>query len=400
MTTDQGKTGTSVMKVLITGGRAPSALELVRLLAAAGCEVHVAESAKQHLCLKSKAVTRNHSVPSPTYNTAGFLTALEQIIQQEEIDLLVPTCEEIFYVSSGLERLRRLCRVYCAPIEQLRRLHSKWAFIQRAEQLGFLVPMTKLIQSSNELTQQTNGFRTGFVLKPEFSRFAAKVRIIEANECIDALEGNSYPWVAQQRIQGRSICTYSIVHEGKVVAHADYSSDYSLDGGASVYFEPLFHRKSQEWVARFVQEEHFTGQIGFDFIETNEGELYPLECNPRTTSGLHLLASQVEIAQAFIQPERLGNKRLEPAMKSRGMLALPMLIYGFMKLKERTNWTELWIWCRKLLTTRDVCFRLKDTKPYIQQAVVLMDLRKHAQNQQQSIIEASTADIEWNGGPI
>ncbi|WP_187274182.1 ATP-grasp domain-containing protein [Paenibacillus sp. N3.4] len=399
MITEQGNDRIKGLKVLITGGRAPAALELVRLLAAEGCQVHVAESAKKHLCIGSKAVKCWHTVPSPAQNTAGFLATLVQIIENEKIDLLIPTCEEIFYIASGLEKLQQFCRIYCAPIQQLRRLHSKWSFIRRAEELGFEVPETLLIQSPGEIIAKTDTFRDGYVLKPEFSRFAAKVRVIRHHKPpTDDLDQESYPWVAQQFISGKSICTYSVVHRGKIIAHADYEAKYAIDGGACIYFEPLFHDKAQQWVARFVGEEQFTGQIGFDFIETAEGNLFPLECNPRATSGLHLLAAEYGMADVFLKPEEVRSSVLKPGVKSRAMIALPMLLYGFKNLLSRKQ--KRLIWLKKLATTRDVIFRWEDRRPFFQQAAMLLEIRQMAKRRQQTLVEASTADIEWNGEVI
>ncbi|MDF2716531.1 MAG: hypothetical protein K0R28_3456, partial [Paenibacillus sp.] len=116
----------------------------------------------------------------PAYDTEGFLSGLEQIVRREGIDWIVPTCEEVFYVSSGLERLGRLCRVFTAPLVQLRRLHSKWSFIRRADELGFVVPATRLLASPAEWSEMMDRtmpeWEDGCVLKPEFSRSGTKVR--------------------------------------------------------------------------------------------------------------------------------------------------------------------------------------------------------------------------------
>lgn len=56
---------TEPRNILITGGRAPVALELARLFKAAGHRVYAAESAKYHLCRVSSAVEASFRVPSP-----------------------------------------------------------------------------------------------------------------------------------------------------------------------------------------------------------------------------------------------------------------------------------------------------------------------------------------------
>lgn len=413
-------------KVLLTGGRAPVALEMARLLAAAGCEVHAAESVKHDLCEVSNAVASSSKVPSPAYDPNGFLNGLERIVKRVGIDWIVPTCEEIFYISSGLERLEPLCRVFAPPLEQLRRLHSKWRFNRRAEELGFAVPATRLLSTSLEWRRLLEPepvalpsdewvaeWANGFVLKPEFSRSGTHVRYIRPKadknggmEC-DAFpprhnqerhariaEEIRFPWVAQQYIRGRGLCTYSIAHEGELTAHAAYAVSYSVRGGACFYFAPVYIPALTEWVRTFARLERITGQIAFDFIETEDGRLYPIECNPRTTSGIHLFDAQDRIVDALLVPDSLDGTLVEPRPSARKMLALPMLALGWKGAGARGG---LRSWLRDFASARDVVYRRNDPRPFRQQLLMLNEFRRIARAHGITMMEASTRDIEWNG---
>ncbi|MEI7026784.1 ATP-grasp domain-containing protein [Paenibacillus sp. y28] len=450
MIINQGGGSLRGTRVLITGGRAPAALELARLLSAAGCEIHAADSIRHQLCGASRAAARRYEVPGPARDMEGFIAALEHIIERERIDWLIPTCEEAFYVSAGAERLGRLCTVFAAPLPQLRRLHSKWEFIRRAEALGFAVPHTQLVRSPEEwdaayaaLAQgrPAASLAQGYVAKPEFSRFAAKVHMVRPGgdraqrlqqpdasgkaagageshgagralsagkrenhtmagaagmELIQApLAADCYPWVIQQLVPGRSLCTYSIAHQGRLAAHAAYAATYHVHGGACVYFEPLFHPRATEWVRRFVELEQYTGQIAFDFIETDEGELLPIECNPRTTSGIHLFRPADGLASAILAADEAQGALLEPQPGTRRMLALPMLLYG---IRSDRSWKGFGTWLRKSAAARDVVFRWTDARPAVKQALLLWELWRTAAAQGETVLEASTSDIEWNGG--
>ncbi|OXM82921.1 ATP-grasp domain-containing protein [Paenibacillus rigui] len=397
-------------KVLLTGGRAPAALEMARLLAAAGCEVIAAESAAHHLCRVSRAVKRSYRVPGPAEDPASFIAALEAVIRQEAIDWLIPTCEELYFIAAGYERLSQQCRVFTAPLAQLRKLHSKWHFIRSAEHHGFSVPKTVRIQSAAQWQELVHSgcledmlAGGGCVLKPEYSRFAAKVRMVKSRKELLAsvselqapLSFPCYPWVAQQYIAGREICTYSIAHQGRLTAHAAYASQYAVNGGANVYFEPLDHPAVREWVSRYTALEEFHGQIAFDFIETDDGRLYPIECNPRTTSGLHLLAGELGLASALLAPEALGSADVvQPSQGVSSMLAVPMLAIG---LSGGVSWAAAPAWLRKWLRAKDVTFRWLDPRPSLEQLPMLLDMRRTAVRRGLSLIEASTCDIEWNG---
>src|SRR6476619_721059 len=137
--------------ILLTGGRAPVTLALARLFADTGHRVIVAESAPQHLCRSSHAVWRNYQVPPPRTATVAYLDALGSIVQSEQIDYLLPTCEELFYVAQGRARLAAHCHVLVDTVAQLQRVHNKWTFIEQARQLNLPVPTTHLLTSRDAL---------------------------------------------------------------------------------------------------------------------------------------------------------------------------------------------------------------------------------------------------------
>ena len=106
--------------ILLTGGRAPVALELARVFHAAGHAVFLAESVRFPLAGPSRAVRKNYRVPPPNADPSGFVDALLGIIRRERIDLLAPTCEELFYVARGHAALSAECAVLAMPLERLR----------------------------------------------------------------------------------------------------------------------------------------------------------------------------------------------------------------------------------------------------------------------------------------
>lgn len=97
------------------------------------------------------------------------------------------------------------------------------------------------------------------------------------------------------------------------------------------------HEEIYEWVRQFVQATGFSGQVGFDFIETEDGQLYAIECNPRATSGIHLFHPGDGLVRALIAPEGLvkAAEVIIPKQGSKAMLMLPMLGSGLQQLWGR-----------------------------------------------------------------
>jgi hypothetical protein len=377
-----------VKRILLTGGRAAAALELARLFHAAGWRVVMAESLAWHPSRWSRAVARSYATPWPNRDPDGYIHALAHIVRCERIDLLVPTCEEIFYISKGRDRLASHCTVFAEDITTLRRLHSKWLFVQAAGRHGLPTPQTALLTSPGDARQAVASGRD-LVLKPVYSRFAAcTILLPRTADDVPADVSEQRPWVAQEYIAGRQICTYSVAHRGRLTVHSAYASEFTFGPGAAIAFAALNHPASRAWVEAFVRAEGFTGQIAFDFIDTADRRLFAVECNPRATSGVHLFADDAEFVPAFLG-EGPGLLRPRPGRSSRYTLLLAAL--------APRSWARLRRWAAALLGGRDVFFRADDALPFLGQFAAFAALHYRARRNGVSLTEASTLDIEWNG---
>jgi len=146
-----------------------------------------------------------------------------------------------------------------------------------------------------------------------------------------------------------------------------------------------------DWVKSFVEKNVFTGQIAFDFIQTPDGRVYVLECNPRATSGIHLLASHPRFVEAFMNP---SMECITPSESRTYMLASAMLVYGLPTAIRKNKLLE---WFKTFLKSKDVIFRFKDPLPFLLQVRSILSYLKLVREKGMSPLEASTFDIEWNG---
>lgn len=386
-------------RILLTGGRSFVALDLARQLARLGHHIVVAESVSVHLCRYSKHVQKNYLVPQPNNETEGYIDALIHIVRVEQIDLLIPTCEEIFFIARRLECLQNYCDVFVESFVALKRLHSKWDFNQRALSYGLRVPETHLLTSQQGLEQFIKQNYHSFVLKPVFSRFATNVVMVDvAEQTTRSFRhlniSEQFPWVAQEQIVGKAFCSYSIARKGKLVAHALYTETFTAGRGTCIHFAQIEYPEIERWVEHFVALEQFTGQIAFDFIVTAAGEIFPLECNPRATSGLHLFQQQSQFPALFLENEEHNRPVLKPEASTQAMIALAMLVYGPPAIR---SWRRLKEWLRILSHARDVIFDLYDLKPFLCQLSILWFNWKGSRATGLSLKAFSTLDIEWNG---
>ncbi|MEZ4471618.1 MAG: hypothetical protein R3F60_12605 [bacterium] len=306
--------------VLLTGGRAAATLELARMLKGRGVRVIMAEHIGWHLSRFSRAIHRHYRVPWPTRDLEGFISALEAIIQAEAVDLVIPTCEEIFHIARRRARLAARCAVYAADLDALVRLHHKGRFIDAARRAGLAVPATTVCTDADSLRAALRG---PVVLKPAWSRFAARTILLPEGHRGEPLPTPSPadPWLVQQLIPGRVLCTWGLCHAGRLVAYAAYETRFTLGLGASASVEMLDHPALEAWMARLVEEEGFTGQLGLDLIEAADGTLYGIEANPRITSGLHLFAHDPRLVDRFWTADAPPQARRRPARDARHLHA-------------------------------------------------------------------------------
>ncbi|MCB1110269.1 MAG: ATP-grasp domain-containing protein, partial [Chlamydiia bacterium] len=312
----------------------------------------VAETSPFHVCRHSNAVKKNFIVPSPRFQSEGFINALVDICTQERIDLVIPTFEEIFCLAKGIHRFPENCTVFCENYETLDQLHNKWLFNKKIFSLGFETPRSYLVHSQEEL--ENISLDVPYILKPSYSRAAQKILKVSSRKPPKVTINPQNPLVAQEYLHGKKYCSYSICHQGKLSAHTAYPVDFSIDGNACLNFEAIDHPAIENWVKSFVEKEQFTGQIAFDFIEVAPGKLYAIECNPRGTSGLHLFQEADNLPKAFLNSDHY----ITPTFGFAKQLAWGMLLYGWKHQKFSK-------FAKKFLSLSDVIFSRKDLKPFL-----------------------------------
>jgi len=377
--------------ILITGGRAPVALELARLFHTAGFSVFIADSVKFPLCKASNSVNKTFYITPPKSNLNRFINDLIEVITNNQIDLLIPTCEEVFFIASAKPKLAQHCQVFCDDFEKLHQLHNKWIFTTLAADCGVAVPETVLLQTDNDLAHYRHAAAHS-VLKPVYSRFAAEtLRCPNTKQLSKISPSQSKPWVIQQFIEGQEYCSYSIAIAGQLTAHACYHPLYRVGQGSGMYFQPINHRKIQTFVAHFVKRYQYTGQIGFDFLEAPHGDIFVLECNPRATSGVHLFSVEDKLTQAFIKTE---ENVIMPKQAQAKMVAAGMLIFGF---PYGINCGCFRQFAQSYRAAFDVIFSKNDPAPSFYQFISLLEALFESVRQRTSLWKAATADIEWNG---
>ncbi len=378
------------MNILITSSRAPVALELIRAFGRAGHRVYATDTMRWTVGSHSHYLAQHIVTPPPRYDSAGFADALQQIIERAQIDWLIPTSEEVFFVARHYQQLAARTRVFTEPLDVLDTLHHKHRFQQRSAALGIRTPRTVLARDTTELHAALPCF-PAYLLKPAYSRFATQIITncgpragqIALDSCRPT---PTRPWLVQQYIDGDSICSYSTLHGGHVTAHCAYVTPHKVNHGSGVQFESIDGAATLAIVQRLGAALSYTGQLSLDFIQA-EDRLYLLECNPRATSGVHLIDSNALIGGLTDSRQPTWA---EPAGR-RGQLTLALLASGF---TQPHGWPAL---LRDLARVRDVIFERADPMPALAQLRAALSFAAISRRERIGLVAAMTDDIEWNG---
>jgi glutathione synthase/RimK-type ligase-like ATP-grasp enzyme len=292
--------------VLVSGGKMTKALALARCFHRAGHRVVLVESSRYRFTGHrfSRAVAAFHVVPAP--QDPGYAAALLRIVKDEQVDVYVPVCSPVAsrHDADAAGLLAGHCEVVHLDPDTLRRVDDKDAFARLAASLGLDVPDTHRITDARQVAEfdfAASG-RT-YILKSiaydpvrrldltplprptpaETAAFAASLPISAGN-----------PWILQEFVHGQEYCTHSTVRDGRQQVYACCaSSAFQLN------YAHVDNPAVQAWVERFVGALG-TGQVSLDLIQTADGRVYGIECNPRTHSAITMFHDHPGLADAYL----------------------------------------------------------------------------------------------------
>jgi predicted ATP-grasp superfamily ATP-dependent carboligase len=356
--------------VLLTGGKMTKALQLARSFHAAGHRVILAETAKYWLTGHrfSRAVDRFYTLPAPAADPEGYTQALLAIAKSESVDVYVPVCSPVasYYDSLAKSVLSGCCEVFHFDPEVTTLLDDKFAFAEQARSVGLSVPKSfKITNPQQVLDFDFSQESRPYILKsipydsvrrlnltklpcatPEET--AAFVRSLPISE--------AKPWILQEFIKGQEYCTHSTVRGGELRLHCCCESS-----AFQVNYEQVDQPEILDWIQQFVQALNLTGQASFDFIQSDDGAVYAIECNPRTHSAVTMFYNHPGVADAYLGCEPLLGP-LQPLSSSKPTYWLYHELWRFMQARSIA---EFFTVLSRIWNGKDAIFSWHDPLPFL-----------------------------------
>ncbi len=368
-------------RVLITGARAPAALHLARLLHGAGHHVVMADSLRWPVGAASNACAAYEQLPAANGPLDTYAVAIADALHSHQIDLLIPTCEEVFYLARIWGQRQMPATLFAPSFDTLATAHSKYAFVQIAASLGLNVPQTWELTCHSDL-EALPVPSDQLVFKPVWSRFATRVLLRPAKPSCQPTPAD--PWVAQRFVAGQELCAYAIAFEGQLVAVSSYRPTYRAGKGAGIAFVREQDPAITDFIRQFVAGTAWHGQLSFDFIRQADGTVTAIECNPRATSGIHFFTEAEVFARGLLR-----GQACEPDVTDTLGIKAALSLYGSLQDPFR-------VW-RDMARMSDVMTWPGDRGPVWRQMLATLELGGVALRHRISLTAATTQDIAWDG---
>ncbi len=355
--------------VMLTGGKMTKALQLARSFQAAGHRVILVETHKYWLSGHrfSRAVDLFCTVPAPEQDPKSYCQGLLDIVKTHKVDIFIPVSSPVasYYDSLAKPLLSNHCQVFHFDAHITKMLDDKFTFCQQAQSLGLSAPKSFLITDPQQILK-FDFARDGseYILKsiPYDSVHRLDMTRLPCpnlEEHINKLPiSKEKPWIMQEFIPGQEYCTHSTVRNGKIRLHG-----CSQSSAFQVNYKHVDNPAIYNWVKDFVQGLNLTGQISFDFILDPRGQVYPIECNPRTHTAITMFHDHPGLADAYLKPPvHPDDPPIEPLPHSPNTY---WLYHELWRLTEIRSWQQLQNWLEKITQGTDAIFRVDDPLPFL-----------------------------------
>ncbi|MCK0438564.1 ATP-grasp domain-containing protein [Gordonia alkaliphila] len=321
-------------RILATSARMPFAVdEIHKLGEEIGHSVIATDTFKQSPGMHSKGADEAIVTRPPTQDPDGFVEDVIAIIDEHKVDWVLPMFEEVFYLAANRTKVQgdRDVTLFYPELDALLEVNDKSTFAELCKRLELPLAETIVCTTPEEFVAATQRWEHWFG-RATFGRGGLDVITntgpLAGETAVEDIKPTEQdPWLVQEFLVGTDRCSWSIVHEGEVVLHATYEHPLAIDDRGGIVFASVDSPESLAATQKIAKELNWTGQISMDYLVTEDGTHYMVECNPRPTAGC-TIATAEELDTALFRPDGLvvvpaGRKKMIKAAVLRDALLHP-----------------------------------------------------------------------------
>jgi len=378
----------------------PCAIDEIRKLGRAGHQVIAADTFANAPGNHSKYANTAMVVPSPRHATKSFIEEIARIVKEENVDLILPGFEEVFYLAKNKACLPQ-DKCFFPDFDTLFQLHHKGKLLDLAREIGVRVPHSIVATSQAELRDAVAAFPRYFA-KPVFSRGGVHLLTntgpLAGHKKVEDFEpSEELPWLVQEYVTGVDVCSFSVVHHGKITAHSTYEHPREIEKAGGIVFESVNEPECLSMAQRFAEATGYHGQMSFDYKRTEQGMVL-IECNPRPTAGIHVMPDDMFV-QGLLDTSGSQMRVAEPGIRRK---------YSFALVRDMIlHWREAHEDIKYLLSdAKEVVADPDDLGPALYQVLSYGQVAAYKKQSKENVdanhqlMAAYFYDVCWNGEPI
>lgn len=358
--------------ILISGAKMTKSLQLARCFHQSGHQVYLLDDNKYWMAGNqfSNVISGFYTVPNPKKDWNQYCQHLLDIIKSQKIDIFIPVSSAVdcYYESLVKPIASPYCQVFHFDPDITQMLDNKFTFIEKAKSLGLSVPKSFLMTHPKQIfdfdfVQDGSQYILKSIPYDSVRRLDMTKLPLKSQADLEAFLkklpiSEDKPWIMQEFIQGKEYCTHSTVRNGKIRLHcccesSEFQVNYYHVEEAEIY----------DWVQTFVQGLNLTGQISFDFIKTEDGGIYPLECNPRTHSAITTFHDHPGVADAYLKDTE--NATENPIFPLPDSQPTYWTYHELWRLTKIRSFEQLKAWMKRMLEGTDGIFQTRDPLPFL-----------------------------------
>lgn len=354
--------------VMISGGKMTKALHIARSLHRAGHRIILVETDKYWLSGHrfSRAIAKFYTVPAPQGDGNAYALALAEIVAREGVDLYIPVCSPVASYYDSFAKPLLNCEVFHFDADITRMLDDKYEFAQAARSLGLSTPKSfKITDPEQVLNFDFSQETRPYILKSipydsvrrlNLTKLPCETPAATADFVASLPISPEKPWIMQEFIEGKELCTHSTLRDGCNQLHC--CSDSSA---FQVNYEHRDRPQILNWVTQFAAAYQLTGQMSLDFIQTEDGKAFAIECNPRTHSAITMFYNHPDVAEAYLGDNAL-EKPLEPLPTSQPTY---WIYHEIWRLVTSHSMSQFWHRLQIIARGTDAIYDLDDPLPFL-----------------------------------
>lgn len=383
------------MRVLVTSSRNTFALDIIRKLATTGHGVVASDTFGGAIGSHSRYVEAHVVTASPTFDVDGFIADVTTAVTDYDLDTILPTFEEAFYLAARRHDLPRGVRLFTGEFAHLARLHDKDSFQRIAAQAGVPAPQT-LVATDDESLREAAASYPRYFARAAFSRGGVALLtntgpLAGRTDIADVHPTPEQPWLVQPFVDGPMICSYSTVVDGRVTAHSTHRAPEQWQHSTGIEFLAIDSTDTLDYAQRIVATlGDYSGQLSFDYVD-DDGALSLIECNPRATNGVILMTPE-QLADGLTTPGS-GPSVVPPGAEV--AISAAVVLEAFSEPLK-----HLPVTVRDLEGARNLGAGWHDPRAMLWAPAAIVHGMRLARGHHEKALAALGEDIVWDGQPI